>query len=118
MIFPLLKNWLAPLLPSTVGSSNTKSHKVPDSGFRTIGGGPGSGGVRASRTAPHRARHTFGGLTFDNESEEDMVTGDDVIIHRMQETSVQPEGKHVIVVLNEYCVTSEDRCSARSKTSF
>ena len=41
MIFPLLKNLLAPYLASTLRSSsnNKKSYKTPSGGFVTIGGG-------------------------------------------------------------------------------
>lgn len=112
MIFPLLKNWLTLFLPSTIGSSNTKAQGPPGSDFETIGGGSGPGGVRANRRAPHRTRHPFGGLTLDNESEEDMIKGDDVAMHRMQADSNKSNGKHVIVVSSEVSVTSENGCGA------
>jgi len=118
MIFPLLKNWLAPFLASTIGSNNAKAQDPPGSDFETIGGGSGPGGKRASRRAPHRARHTFGGLTLDNESEEDMIKGDDVAMHRMQDNAVKSDGKHVIIVSNEVSVTSEDHYGAHRKASF
>ncbi|KAH6879308.1 hypothetical protein BKA58DRAFT_453594 [Alternaria rosae] len=112
MIFPLLKNWLTPFLPSTIGSSNTKAQEPPGSDFETIGGGSGPGGVRANRRAPHRTRHPFGGLTLDNESEEDMIKGDDVAMHRMQADFNKSNGKHVIVVSSEVSATSENGCGA------
>ena len=118
MIFPLLKNWLAPLLPSTIGSSNSKALEPPGSDFETIGGGSGPGGKRASLRTPHRAGHTFGGLTLDNESEEDMIKGDDVIMHRMQRNDLEADGKDTIVVCSEVSVTSEDRSGVQSKASF
>lgn len=118
MIFPLLKNWLTPFLPSTIGSSNAKGQEPPGSNFETIGGGSGPGGKRASRRAPHRARHTFGGLTLDNESEENMIKGGDVAMHRMQDNAVKSDGRNVIVVSNEVSVTSEDHCGAHRKASF
>jgi len=108
MIFPLLRNWLTPFLPSTIGSSNAKGQETPGSDFETIGGGSGPGGKRASRRAPHRARHTFGGLTLDNESEEDMIKGDDVAMHRMQRNDLEADGKNTIVVCSEVSVTSKD----------
>ncbi|KAL8424020.1 hypothetical protein RB596_004019 [Gaeumannomyces avenae] len=48
MIFPLLRQWLGPLLPSFLRSSrytsgNTKKYETRP-GFRTIGGGDGKGG--------------------------------------------------------------------------
>ncbi|CAI9634724.1 unnamed protein product [Alternaria burnsii] len=50
MIFPLLRNWFAPFLSSTIGSSNSKPQKPPPgSDFRTIGGGFGDGGERVVR---------------------------------------------------------------------
>ncbi|KAI4613390.1 uncharacterized protein J4E87_009857 [Alternaria ethzedia] len=118
MIFPLLKNWLAPFLPSTIGSSNAKGQEPPGSDFETIGGGSGPGGKRASRRAPHRAPHTFGGLTLDNESEEDMIKGDAVAMHPMQADSAKSDGKHVIVVSSEVSVTSEDHSGVQRKASF
>jgi len=118
MIFPLLKNWLAPFLPSTIGSSNAKGQEPPGTDFETIGGGSGPGGKRASRRAPHRARHTFGGLTLDNESEEDMIKGDDVAMHRMQRKDLEADGKNTIVVCSEVSVTSEDHSGVQRKASF
>ncbi|KAI4676694.1 uncharacterized protein J4E84_009529 [Alternaria hordeiaustralica] len=118
MIFPLLKNWLSPFLLSTIGSSNAKGQEPPSSDFETIGGGSGPGGKRASRRTPHRARHTFGGLTLDNESEEDMIKGDDVAMHRMQRDNLEADGKNTIVVCSEVSVTSEDHSGVQRKASF
>ncbi|KAI4673384.1 uncharacterized protein J4E88_008997 [Alternaria novae-zelandiae] len=118
MIFPLLKNWLTPFLPSTIGSSNAKGQEPPGSDFETIGGGSGPGGKRASRKAPHRARYTFGGLTLDNESEEDMIKGHDVAMHRMQRNDLEADRKNTIVVCSEVSVTSEDHSGVERKASF
>ncbi|CAG5169333.1 uncharacterized protein ALTATR162_LOCUS7028 [Alternaria atra] len=114
MIFPLLKNWLTPFLPSTIGSSNAEPYKPSGSGFVTIGGGAS----KQSRSAPHSARYLSTSLTFDNESEEHIVEGGDVNLHRMQSTVGQKHGMHVIVVSNQVSITSEDRDIARSKQSF
>jgi hypothetical protein len=118
MIYPLLKNWLVPFLPSTIGSSNAKAYKSPGSGFVTIGGGTGGGASKQSRSAPHNARHISASLTFDNESEEHIVKGDDVNLQHLQCAASQQQGKNVIVVSNQVSITSEDRDSARSKGSF
>ncbi|KAI4706358.1 hypothetical protein J4E89_009092 [Alternaria sp. Ai002NY15] len=118
MIFPLLKTWLTPFLPSTIGSSNAKGQEPPGSDFETIGGGSGPGGKRASRRVPHRARQTFGGLTLDNESEEDMIKEDDVAMHRTQRNDLEADGKNTIVVCSEVSVTSEDHRGVQRKASF
>jgi hypothetical protein len=122
MIFPLLKNWFAPFLSSTIGSSNSKPQKPPPgSGFRTIGGGFGDGGergVRISRAVPHRARQNSTTLTFDNDSEEHIMNGEDVKLQHMQGATSQQQGKDVIVVTSQFNIASKDRDSARSKESF
>jgi hypothetical protein len=118
MIFPLLKNWLAPFLPSTMGSSNAKAYKSPGSGFVTIGGGTGGGASKQTRSAPHSTHHISGSLTFDNESEEHIVRGEDMKMHHLQGAVGQQQGKNVIVVSNQVSVTSEDRDCARSNESF
>jgi hypothetical protein len=116
MIFPLLKNWLAPFLPSTIGSSNSKAYKSPGGGFVTIGGGTAGGTSKQSRSAPHSGRHVSASLTFGNESEERIVKGEDVILQSMQGATSQ-QGKGVIVVTNQVNIISEDRESARSRES-
>ncbi|CAG5174536.1 uncharacterized protein ALTATR162_LOCUS7809 [Alternaria atra] len=118
MIFPLLKNWLAPFLPSTMGSSNAKAYKSPGSGFVTIGGGTGGGASKQTRSVPHSTHHISGSLTFDNESEEHIVRGEDMKMHHLQGAAGQQQGKNVIVVSNQVSVTSEDRDCARSNESF
>jgi hypothetical protein len=100
MIFPLLKNWFAPFLSSTIGSSNSKPQKPPPgSDFRTIGGGFGDGGervVRVTRAAVHRARYDATGLTFDNDSEEHILNGEDVRLHHMPGATSQQQEKDII----------------------
>ncbi|KAF2276858.1 uncharacterized protein EI97DRAFT_323914 [Westerdykella ornata] len=107
MIFPLLKSWIMPLLPSHIrSSSNQKNYKTPD-GFVTIGGGGGS----RSRQGPHSAHHITANMTFDNESEERIIKGDGVI-------KLQDVHANAIVVSNEVRVTAEDRSSERTTTTF
>jgi hypothetical protein len=100
MIFPLLKTWLLPFLPSSLRSSSNKTYKTP-SGFVTIGGGGGGAGSR-SRQGPPSAHHITANMTFDNESEERIVTGDSVIkMHDMHADA--------IMVSKEVTVTTEGR---------
>ena len=119
MIFPLLKNWFAPFLSSTIGSSNSKPQKPPPgSDFRTIGGGLGDGGLgvaRISRVAPHKVRHNITDLTFDNESEEHILNGEDLRLEHIQGATSQQQGKDDIVVTGQFNVKSEHRSNAQSK---
>ena len=78
----------------------------------------GSGGVRISGTVPHRARHVFTNLTFDNESEEHIIKGEDLKLQHVQGATNQQRGKDVIVVTSQVNVKSEDRDSTRSAESF
>ena len=121
MIFPLLKNWFAPFLSSTIGSSNSKPQKPPPgSDFRTIGGGFGDGGervVRVSRAAAHRARNNAIDLTFDNESEEYILNGEDVRLRHMQGATSQQQEKNVVVT-GQFEVATRDRSNTLSKESF
>jgi hypothetical protein len=122
MIFPLLKNWFAPFLSSTIGSSNSKPQKPPPGiDFRTIGGGFGDGGLgvaRISRAAPHRVRRNTTDLTFDNDSEEHILNGEQLRLQQMQGATSQQQGKDVIVVTGQLNVKSEHRSNAQSKESF
>jgi hypothetical protein len=122
MIFPLLKNWFAPFLSSTIGSSNSKPQTPPPgSDFRTIGGGLGDGGLgvaRISRVAPHKVRHNITDLTFDNESEEHILNGEDLRLEHIQGATSQQQGKDVIVVTGQFNVKSEHRSNTQSKESF
>lgn len=117
MIFPLLKTWFAPWIPSTLrSSSNNKGYKSPGSGFVTIGGG-GPGISNRSRQGPHSAHHISANMTFDNESEERIIKGNDV---KMQDMDVANRTKspNAIVVSKQVSVTTEDRGSGRSEDTF
>ncbi|KNG44193.1 hypothetical protein TW65_08986 [Stemphylium lycopersici] len=106
MIFPLLKTLLASYLPSTLASSNTKAQTPPDSGFVSIGGGGGA--LARARTARHSMRHLSTNMTFDNESEENMVRGNQVKLQYLQGASPQRQEKHSIVVSKQFSITTED----------
>jgi hypothetical protein len=112
MIFPLLKNWLAPYLPSSFSNSNNKAYKTPGSGFVTIGGG-GTGGASARSRQAQSASHISANMTFDNESEEHIVKGEEVV--RM--AGLHP-GRANIVVQKQVSVTTEDRGSDKSAEYF
>lgn len=115
MTFPLLKNWLAPFLSSTIGSSNANAHKSRGSGFVTIGGGTGGGASKHSRSTLHNTN-----CVFDIESEEHLVKAEELKMRHIQGVSGQQRGKNGIVISNEVSVTSEDRDSDKSidKASF
>jgi hypothetical protein len=117
MIFPLLKTWLAPFLPTSLrSSSNNKAYKTPGSGgFVTIGGG-GAGNSSRNRN-PHSAHHISANMTF-NESEERIVKGDgDVKLQDLQANHVV-QNPNTIMVSKKVSVTTEDRTSERSIDSF
>lgn len=120
MIFPLLKTWLLPFVPSTCFSSNNnnKAYKSPSGGFVTIGGGGGTGGGASSRnrrgTSTH-GNHDTADLTFDNDSEEFIVKGGGDI--RLADLP-SPGGKNDIVVKHQVSVTTEDRRSDKSADYF
>jgi hypothetical protein len=106
MIFPLLKTWILPFLPSNIRSSTNKNYKTP-SGFVTIGGG---GGTSRSRHGPQSAHHITANMTYDNESEEHIVKGDGVIrMHDMQ---------NAIFVSNEVRITNENRKSEHGALGY
>jgi hypothetical protein len=116
MIFPLLKTWFAPFLPSTIrSSSNHKAFQTPERGFVTIGGGGTSGASRPN------ARHVKTLITFDNESEEHICKGaEDVKMQEMQSRGSKNRSKS-ITVKKQVTVTTEDRpagSSQRSSGSF
>jgi hypothetical protein len=116
MIFPLLKTWLAPFLPSTIrSSSNNKAFQTPERGFVTIGGGGASGASRPS------ARHVKTLITFDNESEEHIYKGEDDIKMQNVQTGGGNNQSKSITVKKQVTVTTEDRpagYSQRSSGSF
>jgi len=78
MVFPLIKQWLRPILGST-NNTSAKQYKTP-TGFRTIGGGDGGGGSNSRRNggthgSGSRSRNTKKPLTNVSftESEERIV---------------------------------------------
>ena len=116
MIFPLLKNWLASYLPSSFSNSNNKAYKTPGSGFVTIGGGRsgGTGGASSrNRAGAQSASHVSANMTFDNESEENIVNRDG----DMKMQGLYPAGAN-IVVKKQVSVTTEDRGSDKSAEYF
>jgi hypothetical protein len=74
--------------------------------------------VRISRTVPHRARHVSTNLTFDNESEEHIIEGENLKLQHVQGATNQQRGEDVIVVTSQVNVTPEDRDGARSPETF
>ncbi|KAF1958356.1 hypothetical protein CC80DRAFT_534123 [Byssothecium circinans] len=119
MIFPLLKTWLAPFLPSTFrSSSNNKAYKKPGSGFVTIGGGGGSASSR-NRQGPQSAHHITANMTLDNESEEHIVKGNgDVKMQHMRAAGGPQRSLNTIIVSKQVKITTEDYNSDRSAESF
>jgi hypothetical protein len=117
MIFPLFKTWLAPYLPSSIrSSSNNKAYKNPGSGFVTIGGG---GVSSQGRRGPESSRRITASMTFDNESGEHIVKGnEDVRMHTLSPTGGTTHPMNTIVVSKQISVTTEDGSSERSAESF
>lgn len=86
MVFPLLRHWFGPLLPSFLRSSryasgSAKKYKTP-TGFRTIGGGDGgkgggpiSGSARASKRTKGSSSNPVEIHVSFTESEERMMSG-------------------------------------------
>lgn len=117
MVFPLLKVWLKPWLPSTMNSnSNKKAYKYNGhgSGFVTIGGG----GV--SRTG-QQSRDASRNMTFDNESEEYIVKpGDDLKMQPLQTSGGTQKSlnRKDIMVQTQVSVTTEEAGSQKSGKSF
>ncbi|PVH99944.1 hypothetical protein DM02DRAFT_728888 [Periconia macrospinosa] len=107
MIFPLLKNWLSPFIQSTIrSSSNNKAYKSPGSGFVTIGGG-GASNKSKSRPDPHSEHDDSGNTTFYNESEENIVKGDDVQLQNMELASASQRTPNGIMVSKNITVISD-----------
>ncbi|KAJ2893054.1 hypothetical protein MKZ38_009074 [Zalerion maritima] len=113
MIFPLLRIWLGPLIPSVLRSSQKAYIKTP-TGFRTIGGGGGGGNPsysgRNRRGGPPSANPITANMTF-TESEErmmndvkmqDMKTGGATTTTNSEHTSIG------IVVSHEVDIRTED----------
>jgi hypothetical protein len=124
MVFPLLKIWLKPWLPTTMNSgSNRKAYKAHGSGFVSIGGG---GASASNRSRPGvQSRDVSRNMTFDNESEEHIVKSDAEI--KMQPlksagSMQRPLQKNDIMVSTHVTVTrgdaTEDASSQKSAKSF
>lgn len=106
MIFPLLKVWVQPFLPSTLrSSSNNKAYKTPGSGFVTIGGGGASS--HANKTPRNGSRISVN-MTLDNESEERIMEDNDVKMQYLR-SPTSPRRLHgAITVSKEVSVTTEE----------
>ena len=111
MIFPLLRQWVSPLIPASFGSSKTgKAYKSPSSGFVSIGGG---GGAISSRKGQglHSAQLA---TANENESEEHIVKGkEDVQLQYVNTSGGSQYIPNAIVVSREVSVTTEDFASGR-----
>jgi hypothetical protein len=86
MISPLLRTWFAPFLPTTRPSSD-KDYNSPGIGFVTIGGG---GASKNSRQGVQTVSRITANMTFDNESEERIVSG----THDINLQSLQSPRRH------------------------
>jgi hypothetical protein len=122
MVFPLLKTWLKPWLPSTMNSGSNRiayKYDVHGSGFVTIGGGGASASNR-SRPDPQSC-DVSRNMTFDNESEEHIVkSGAEINMQPLQTSGGRQRllnGKN-IVVQTHVSVTTEDASSQKSGKSF
>jgi hypothetical protein len=114
MIFPLLKTWLSPFLPSSLrSSSNNKAYKSPGSGFVSIGGG---GASSRNRQGPHST--VTANMTFDNDSEEQIIKGNGDVKMRPVHTLNGAQPANAIAVKKQVKITTEDRTSGRSIDSF
>jgi hypothetical protein len=114
MIFPILKVWLGPYLPSNLWSgSNSKAYKTPRSGFLTIGGGDASSRNRhGSQTTAH---HTTDIRSLDNDSEEHIFAkSDNLKMHDVPAAHGKRRLSNAIVVSKQVSITSEDRCNGGS----
>jgi hypothetical protein len=114
MIFPILKVWLGPYLPSNLWSSNnSKAYKTPRSKFLTIGGsGASSRNRHGSQTTP---RHTTDIGTFENDSEEQIFAkSDDLKMHDVPPAHDKRRLSNAIVVSKQVSITSEGRYNGGS----
>lgn len=117
MVFPLLKIWLKPWLPTTLNSnSKSRAYKAHGSGFVTIGGG---GASASNRSRPQQSRDASRNMTFDNESEECIVG--DVKMQRLPSVGGGTErilNKNDIMVSTHVSVTRADADSQNSAKSL
>lgn len=113
MISPLLRTWLAPLLPKSLRSSN-KAYKSPGSGFVTIGGG---GASKSSRQGVRSVSRITANMTFDNESEERIISAVEHVklqnLHSHEKTL-----SNAIMLSGEVSVTTQELDSELNASSF
>ena len=111
MVFPLFKTWLRPILGSTRGSSSKQykqNYKRAPEGFRTIGGGDGSGnGVHnSSERAARSSKHHHGKSVLTNVS---FTESEERIIETMKMQDMKSAGnKRGIVVESKVVVDVSD----------
>lgn len=79
----------------------------------TIGGG---GASSRNRQGPSSVSNITANMTFDNDSEEHIVKGDDDM--KMHHIGSTQRPSNAIVVSKQVSVTTEDRNSERSAESF
>ncbi|KAK7183376.1 hypothetical protein DPSP01_000494 [Paraphaeosphaeria sporulosa] len=122
MVFPLLKIWLKPWLPTTLNSSSKgRAYKAHGSGFVTIGGG---GASASGRSRPgQQSRDASRNMTFDNESEEHIVKGGTAIPLQSVGGTQRSLKKNDIMVSTHVTVTrtdatKDDASSQKSGKSF
>jgi hypothetical protein len=125
MVFPLLKVWITPLLPSNLrSSSNDKNAYKAGSGFVMIGGG-GPGVSSRRRQGPQSARgDDMTNMTFDNDNEEQIVKPNmrgDVkmqVLHTNGGTMQGASGPNKILGSRQVNITVEDASSEKSAESL
>ncbi|KAH8678503.1 hypothetical protein BX600DRAFT_546055 [Xylariales sp. PMI_506] len=100
LVFPLLKMWLRPFFGSVLRSSGKDYQYKGPNGFRTIGGGGGTGTRERNVRGPSKVNPITANLSL-NDSEERIIS----------DIKMQNFGKPVngIVISSEVQVTSEDR---------
>ncbi|KAF1925977.1 uncharacterized protein M421DRAFT_423259 [Didymella exigua CBS 183.55] len=104
MIFPLLKIWLQPFLPSTLRSSSNKAYKTPGSGFVTIGGGGASSHANKS---PWSGARISANINLDNESEERIIEENDIKMQHLHSPAESQRPQGGIIVSKHVSVTTE-----------
>ncbi|KAF2445832.1 hypothetical protein P171DRAFT_431224 [Karstenula rhodostoma CBS 690.94] len=119
MVFPLLKIWLKPWLPTTLNSgSNRKVYKAHGSGFVSIGGGGASATNRSRPGQP--SRDASRNMSFDNDSEEHIVRSEAGINLRSLQTvggTQRSLKKNDIMVSTHVTVTRADASSREDASS-
>jgi len=110
MVFPLFKAWLRPMLGSTRGSSSKQykqNYKRTPEGFRTIGGGDGSGnGTHSSERAARSSKHHQGKSVLSNVS---FTESEERIIETMKMQDMKSDGdKRGIMVQSKIVIDVSD----------